>query len=209
MSFVKLRLIVVLSLFTTTNAWAQTQQTSLPRALSFLSPAENVPQSRADRFNDYVFAMVGPFVIVAEGAAAGIQQWRDSPHEWGQGGSGYGKRLGNNMAYNGVRQTISYGLAEALHEDNRYFKSKKQSFGGRLFYALESPAVAQRNGRRTVSISSLSGMVGAAGISQAWAPQSWKGVDNAAANFGITYAGAAGLNVAREFLPELIKKIHK
>src|SRR5690242_8784510 len=135
MSFVKLRLIVVLSLFTTTNAWAQNQQTSLPRALSFLSPAENVPQSSADRFNDYVFAMVGPFVIVAEGASAGIQQWRDSPHEWGQGGSGYGKRLGNNMAYNGVRQTISYGLAEALHEDNRYFKSKKQGFGGRLFYA--------------------------------------------------------------------------
>jgi hypothetical protein len=113
------------------------------------------------------------------------------------------------MAYNGIRQTITYGLSEALHEDNRYFKSKKQSFGGRLVYALESPAMAYKNGHRRVSISSLTGIAGAAGISQAWAPQSWKGVDNAAANFGLTYAGTAGLNVAREFVPDLIKKLRR
>ncbi|HXA51296.1 MAG TPA: hypothetical protein VNV86_13365 [Candidatus Acidoferrum sp.] len=154
-------------------------------------------------------ATVGPFTFVAEAASAGIQQANDSPHEWGQGGEGFGKRLGNNMAYNAIRQTITYGLSEALHEDNRYFKSKKQGFGGRLLYALESPAIAYKEGHRRLSISSLSGMVGAAGISQAWAPQSWKGVDNAAANFGLTYAGQAGLNVAREFLPDLIKKLHK
>jgi hypothetical protein len=197
-----------LSLFAST-ACAQSQQGSLPGVLSFLSPAENVPQTKSQRFNDYLLATVGPLTFLAEGASAGIQQWRASPHEWGQGGEGYGKRLGNNMAYNAIHQTITYGLSEALHEDNRYFKSKKQSFGGRLFYALESPAMAYKNGRRTVSISSLSGMAGAAGISQAWAPQSWKGVDNAAANFGLTYAGVAGLNVAREFVPDLIKKLRR
>jgi hypothetical protein len=206
---VKLSLFVVLSLFTTTNAWAQSQPASLPRVLSFLSPAENVPQTRAERFHDYLLATVGPFACVAEAAGAGIQQWRDSPHEWGQGGEGFGKRLGNNMAYNAIHQTITYGLSEALHEDNRYFKSKKQGFGGRLLYALESPAMAYKNGRRTVSISSLSGIAGAAGISQAWAPHSWRGADNAAANFGLTYAGIAGLNVAREFVPDLIKKLRR
>jgi hypothetical protein len=205
---VKLSLFVIFSLFGGT-ACAQSQQNSTQGVLSFLSPAENVPQTRLQRFEDYMLGMVGPFTIVAEGASAGIQQWRDSPHEWGQGGGGFGKRFANNMAYNGIRVTITYGLSEALHEDNRYFKSKKQGFGPRLLYALESPAMAHKDGHRRLSISSLSGMAGAAGISQAWAPQSWKGVDNAAGNFGLTYAGLAGLNVAREFVPDLIKRLRK
>jgi hypothetical protein len=152
---------------------------------------------------------VGPLTLIAEGASAGIQQWRDSPHEWGQGGSGYQKRFCNNMAYNAVRTTITYGLSEALHEDNRYFRSEKHGTRARLLFALESPAMAHKDGKRRISISSLAGITGAAAISQTWMPPSWQGAGNAAGNWGLTYAGMAGMNVAREFLPGLVKKLKK
>ena len=52
-------------------------------------------------------------------------------------------------------------------------------------------------------------MAGVAGIALAWAPPSWQGVDNYALNFGLTYAGIAGLNVAREFVPGIVRRFRK
>src|SRR6476646_3718246 len=93
---------------------AQTQDNWLSKALGTLSPAEDKPQTAGQRFHDYAVSTIGPLAIISEAASAGIGQWRDSPHEWGQGGSGYGKRFGNNMAYNAVRTTLTYSLAEAF-----------------------------------------------------------------------------------------------
>jgi hypothetical protein len=205
---VKFRLFLIFSLVASTTC-AQSLRGPLGRVLGYLAPAENVPQTKSERFTEYVLATVGPVTIVSEAASAGIGQWRDSPHEWGQGATGYGKRFGNNMAYNAIHMTVTYSLAEVLHEDNRYFRSGKKSTGARILFALESPAMAEKNGNRRVSISSLTGIAGAATISLAWAPSSWQGADNAAANFGLTYAGMAGLNVVREFMPALIKKLRK
>jgi hypothetical protein len=206
---VKFALVFVLSVVTGSNAYAQNHDGPLLRVLGLFSPADNVPQTKGERFKDYVIATVGPLTLIGEAASAGIQQWRDSPHEWGQGASGYGQRFGNDMAYNAVHQTITYGLSEALREDNRYFRSEKQGTGARLLFALESPAMAYHHGKRRVSISSLTGIAGAATLSLTWAPPSWQGAGSAASNFGITYASMAGLNVAREFIPSLVKKLRK
>jgi hypothetical protein len=177
--------------------------------LSHFTPDDPAPISARERFHNYLMSTIGPFPVLAEAAGAGILQWNDSPHEWGQGAEGYGKRFGNNLAYNGVRQTITYGLSEALHEDNRYFASNRKGFG-RVGYALVSPATAKRrSGRRSISISSLAGMAGAAGISRTWSPSSWQGWDQAARSFGFTYAGAAGLNLFREFVPDIIHRLRK
>ena len=194
---------------TAVAGFAQTQDGGLIRSLDMLLPSDATPQTSQQRFQDYALSTVGPFAIVSEAASAGLGQWRDSPREWGQGGSGYGKRFANDMAYNAVRTTITYGLAEVLHEDNRYFASNQDGFKSRILYALESPAMSRRNGRRTVSISSLTGMVGVSCISLAWAPPSWQGADNAAQNFALTYVGIAGFNVIREFVPDLIRKLRK
>jgi hypothetical protein len=52
-------------------------------------------------------------------------------------------------------------------------------------------------------------MATASTLSLAWAPESWQGADNAAISFGLTYAGIAGLNVAREFVPGILRKLHR
>ena len=41
---------------------------------------------------------VGPLAIVGDAAYAGILQEADTPTEWGQGGSGYGKRFASTAA---------------------------------------------------------------------------------------------------------------
>jgi hypothetical protein len=186
--------------------WAQPANNGkVDGLLSLLAPAEQNELTKRKRFNDYVLATVGPVTIVAEAAGAGISQWQDSPTEWGQGGSGFGKRFGNNMAYNAVRTTITYGLSAALREDNRYFGSHRHGIGARIGYALISPGVAHQNGHAVVSVSSLAGIAGAATISQAWAPSSWQGAGHTASNFGWTWAGLAGYNLAREFVPDIVR----
>ena len=37
-----------------------------------------------ERFNRYLKSTVGPFRLVWSAGAAGIDQWRDHPEEWGQ-----------------------------------------------------------------------------------------------------------------------------
>ena len=179
------------------------------RALGVLAPSEATPLTARQRFHDYLVSMVGPLAIVSESASTGISQWRDSPPEWGQGGSGYGKRFASKMAHNAVRHTIIYGASTLLQEDNRYFASGRNGVKARVIYAVTSPVAGIRHGRRTVSFSSVSGMVGSAAISQAWAPPSQRGADDFAIDVALTYAGIAGLNVVREFVPDLIRKLRK
>src|SRR5436190_12440868 len=174
------------------GAWGQT----VDRLLGVLAPSEQTPLTAKQQVHDFLMSTVGPVPVFSAAASAGISQWIDSPPEWRQGGSGYAKRLGNNLAYNGVRNTLTYSIAAVLHEDNRYFGSGRQGFGGRLLYALTSPAIARKDGRKqAVSISSLTGIVGASAISRAWSPPSWQGLDNVGKSIGLSYVGLAGFNV--------------
>lgn len=172
-----------------------------------LAPAPHTPLTPAQRFHDYVMSAVGPVPIFSAAAGAGISQGIDSPPEWGQGARGYGKRFANNFAYNAVRNTLTFGISAALHEDNRYFASENRAVGRRLLHALTSPAIAHKDdGRAAVSVSSWVGIAGASALSRTWAPGSWQGMDNVGRSIGFTYAGMAGLNVAREFVPGLLRR---
>jgi hypothetical protein len=176
------------------------------KALELLAPATPGPITERERFHRYLLSTYGYAPAIAAAASSGIRQWLDSPPEWGQGAAGYGKRVGNNLAYRAVRNTLSFGAATALHEDNRYFASGKQAVAARLLHALISPVVAHREGGRdSVSISSLTGIVGASLISRAWAPPSRQGAGDVGVSIGLSYAGTAGLNVFREFVPDLVR----
>ena len=179
-------------------------------AIGWISPAEPTPLTAAQRWHDYWVATVGPGAILSEGVAATFGQWENSPPEWGQGGSGYGKRLANDLAYNAVRNTLMCGTAMLFHEDNRYFASGKRTVAGRVVYALASPVTARRaSGRRSISISGVTGIAGVSLISRAWSPPSWQGASDVAISAGLTYAGTAGFNLVREFVPDLVRRFRK
>ena len=178
------------------------------KTLRMFGPFERTPLTQKERFRLYVANTIGAPTIAGEAVSAGFSQAIDSPHEWGQGMAGYGKRFASNLAYNAVRQTISYGASIPLHEDNRYFASGRESIKGRIIYALASPLIAHKpDGRATFSFSAAAGIAGAAMIPRYWYPPSWRGVGNAFPNAGWTFAGTAASNLFREFVPDIIRRI--
>jgi hypothetical protein len=179
----------------------------IDKVLGMVGPSEPSHLTQKDRFQLYLLYTGGPLPLLGEAAGAGISQWKNSPPEWGQGWGAYGDRFGSNLAYNGIRQTISYGASIAFHEDNRYFASGKHGVWGRTGYAILSTFTARRpDGRQSFSVSSVSGVMGASAIASIWGPESWHGAGNIAHNAGISFGATAVLNVVREFLPDVLHR---
>jgi hypothetical protein len=118
-------------------------ETTIDKIFGMVAPEEPSQLTEAKRFHLYLLSAGGPIPILGEAIGAGVSQWENSPEEWGQGWNAYGKRFGSNLAYNGIRQTITYGVSAAFHEDNRYFASHKNGFWSRTGYAALSTVVAQ------------------------------------------------------------------
>src|SRR5688500_2719177 len=73
--------------------------------------------TKRERFDRYVKDTVGPLRLARTAAAAGLEQWRDTPEEWEQGMKGYGKRFASSLGRNAIQQSVTYGLDEALDQD--------------------------------------------------------------------------------------------
>jgi hypothetical protein len=180
------------------------------RFLDMFTPAEPKPQTARQKFYHYVWNTIGPNPLLSRAAGAGISQWTNTPHEWGQGWEAYGKRFGSGLAYNGIRQTVMYGISVPLHEDNRYFASRSKGFWPRARGAIISPVTGHHpDGRTTFSISATCGIVSAASISTIWEPPSQKRIGNMASSAGITFGTTAAFNFVREFLPDVLHRPRK
>jgi hypothetical protein len=180
------------------------QGDTAPAAKLNSAPLVYVPLTQSERARRYAKSMFSLEAIGRAAAGAGLQQWRNTPHEWDQGAEGYGRRFASSFGENVVRQTITYAVSSAIDEDNRYFRSERTGFGSRTMYAVESAFLARRSdGTRRLSYSRITGLVAAAFISRAWQPPSERGPSHAAANVGTTVGAEIGFNVVREILPDL------
>jgi hypothetical protein len=180
------------------------------RILSWIEPAPSEEKGRPERMSEFLMSTVGPIPLFGEAAGAGIGQWATWPKEWGQGWDAFGKRFGSNLAYNGIRQTVTYGASLALGEDTRYFASRDSGWWARTRHALVSTFTARHaDGRDTFSISGTGGVIAASALSSMWGPASWKGPGNISENAAISFASTAGTNVIREFLPDILHRPRK
>jgi hypothetical protein len=162
------------------------------------------PLTQRERTQLYLKTMVNPLGYIKAGFSAGIDQWKDKPLEWEQGASGYGKRFGNIIGQYSIQRTVTFGLASALHEDNRYFNSGKKGLWNRAGYAVVSGVLARHDdGSRYVSISQVGGVAAGAFLSRAWQPTSQHSAGDGAVSFGISMASNMGFSVVKEFLPDL------
>lgn len=157
--------------------------------------------SAEHRRNRYFRSLVGPFAIGRVAASAGLAQWSDSPEEWGQGAEGYGKRFASQFGRNVIRQSVTYGLSEALRLDTGFEKSKRKGFWPRLSDALVQNVTSRtRSGNRVISAPILAGAYTAAIIpAETWYPSRYSYKDGLRSG---TYSIATGfgINVVREFL---------
>ena len=204
----------LLALVLAPAAFTQTTNSAGPdpidRILDLVGPVPAASTPHPERFSEFVQATVGPVPLLGEAAGAGINQWMNTPEEWGQGCGAYGKRYGSNLGYNAIRQTITYAGSVALREDTRYFASSSSGVWARTRHALVSTFTARRlDGRTRFSFSNTAGVIGASAISSVWGPESWKGPGNIASNAGVSFASTAAFNVLREFLPDILHRPRK
>jgi hypothetical protein len=172
-------------------------------------PAPSLPSNTPDpyvfpdsnkRFHRYVKASIDPLSLLKIAASAGFSQWDSDPLEWGQGMKGYGKRLASNFGGNVIRQTVTYGLSEALHLDTGFERSNRHGFWPRLKDALVQNITSRtRSGKRIISPPIFAGAYAGAIIpSETWYPSRYSYKDGLRSG---TYSLGAGfaLNAIREF----------
>jgi len=165
------------------------------------TPAPYVFPTASKRFHRYVKSSIGPFALLKSSASAALNQWDDNPQEWGQGAEGYGKRLASNLGGNVIRQTVTYGLSEALRLDTGFEKSSRTGFWPRLSDALVQNVTSRtHSGKRVISAPILAGTyVGSINPTETWYPSRYGYKDGLREG---TYSLATGfvLNAVREFI---------
>lgn len=154
-----------------------------------------------ERFKRYLSSTAGPFAMLRIGAGAGINQWRDSPEEWGQGAEGYGKRFASGFGRNAVQQTVTYGLDSALGLDTGFQKSKREGFFPRFKDALVQNVTSRtKSGKRVISAPRLVGVyTGGVVAAETWYPDRYTYKDGLRQGTNTLLTGF-GINLLREFV---------
>jgi len=170
--------------------------------------AEFTPLTPKKRLVVYSKDLFGPFSIFLAGLSAGVTQAQNSPPEWGGGARGYGIRFANYYGEAFVSNMLQMFGEDILREDNLYYGSGERGFWKRTGYAVRSSVLARgKDGTQHLSISQVGSTAGASFISRTWQPPSDSSAADGARNFGIQLATNAGVNVVREFLPDVTRPI--
>lgn len=74
---------------------------------------------------------------------AGIDQIRDEPEEWGHGWSGFGKRLGSEVAGGVIQETVNEAIAAAMNRPLTYTRCACHGFWPRTGWALKAGVTDQ------------------------------------------------------------------
>ena len=180
---------------TTQSQNTQTQQTTAAKNDEYIFPTSE------QRLRRYGRSMFGPFAIGRVALSAGINQWNDSPEEWGQGAEGYGKRFASQFGRNVIRQSVQFGLSEAIHLDTGFQRSKRKGFGPRLRDALVQNVTSRtRTGKRVVSVPILAGAYASPIIAyETWYPGRYSYKDGLRSG-SISLATGFAINALREFV---------
>src|SRR5438552_8563703 len=113
----------------------------------------------------------GPRAIAGIVAYAGVLQEFDAPREWGQGGAAYGKRVASTAGAWGIHGALAFGLDSALHQDPRYYRSRRAGFWRRTGHAFRGTILTRTDaGRETLSIWRIGSAYGSAYLSNLWYP---------------------------------------
>ena len=166
-----------------------------PQDMLYIRPTDK------QRFKWYVDSMFGPVSLGKTVALAGIETWRNSPQEWGPHWDGFGKRVASGLGKGIVKNSVQFGLDEALTLDSHYYVSKKKSVGARVTNALISPVTARdKNGNRVIGVPRIAGTYASSIIAaETWYPSryTWKdGLKNGTYSIGFT----AAFNLFKEFV---------
>lgn len=124
--------------------------------------------------------------------------------------AGYGKCFGS-LELDATDSSFigDFVLPVVLHQDPRYFRLGKGSFGKRAWWAVSRVFVTYNDSGHTVFYSSaLSGTVIAGVLSNLYYPSQDVGMSHTMTRIAIDLGNTALYNLAAEFWPDIDHKIH-
>jgi hypothetical protein len=151
-----------------------------------------------------------PISVLAAGFNAGLDQASNKDPTFGQGGSGYGKRLGANF----TGQTVSRFFGDFLYptvfsEDPRYYRMARGSTRARLLHAVSHTVVAHHdNGKLMFNFTEWLATGSSVALNNLYHPGNQPGVAAAARNGAFVVLQDMGFDVLREFWPEVARKFN-
>jgi hypothetical protein len=171
--------------------------------------ATDGPLTAKGKFKLFVSDSVAPSQFLASALGSALAQASDSPHGYGQGWDGYGKRFGSSMAR--AASTNFFGdfvLASTLHQDPRFFAEKNPTFFGAVKYSLKRVVVTRNDdGRPVFNSSGLGGVALAEGLANAYWPEADRGFGSTMGRIGTDLGSMAGGYLLRDYWPVFFKKL--
>jgi len=155
--------------------------------------------------------MTDPVTISFLGAIALLGQARNSDPSYGQGMQGYAKRYATVYADTGIGTLMTASVFPTiLHQDPRYFQRGSGGVWRRTVYAVSQIFVTRSDsGQAQFNYSEIAGNAVAAGISNTYHPKNQRTLGNTLSVWGTDTMLNALCNVAKEFWPDLRRKIRK
>jgi hypothetical protein len=135
---------------------------------------------------------------------------RDGYCGYGKGWGGYGKCFGSlELEANTSSFLGDFLLPSLLHQDPRYFRLGRASFGGRVAYAVSRVFVTHSDeGHWVFNSSALSGTAISAGLSNLYFPKQQVGWGPTVGRAAIDLGNTALYNLAAEFWPDIETVLH-
>jgi hypothetical protein len=140
---------------------------------------------------------------------AAINQWRNTPHEWGQGALGFSRRYGTAYLYSfGVRNSMAFALDSTLHQDPRYFPSIRHRWARLSDCLLQTVTTRTDGGDRTFNTWRIGSAYAAGLFSTIWYPTRVATIGDAMWRGTVALSLDTAANVLREFSPEIRRDVH-
>ncbi|MEO6807454.1 MAG: hypothetical protein ABI286_04225 [Edaphobacter sp.] len=171
------------------------------------------PLTAKEKFQEWAQGTYDPlgFGITAFEAGTLEHSSQDGFCGYGHGWGGYGQCYGSLKLDSTVSSFIGdYALPALLHQDPRYFRLGKGSFGKRLFYVVSRVFVTNNDSGHTVfNSSALSGTVIAGTLSNLYYPPQDVGVSPTVHRIALDLGNTAIYNGAAEFWPDIHRGIQR
>jgi hypothetical protein len=154
--------------------------------------------------NSVSLSTIGSALI---GSAYG--QATNRPSGYHQGGEGYAKRFGADMARSASYNLFgNFLLASALHEDPRFFVKKNLSFGQSVKYAAVRVAYTSTDGgEKQINYSGLMGPLMAEGLANAYYPDKNRTAGGTLTRYAVDLGWRFGGNLLRQYWPTLNRRL--
>jgi hypothetical protein len=163
------------------------------------------PLSVRCKFRLFLTSTYSPYTFASAAFQATEAQATGQWPQYGGGMQGWGKRFGAALANTESRRFIQgFALSTILHQDPRYFPSRKRKLISRAWYSATRVVVTKNDsGNSTFNTSEFLGALFTSALQNTYYPTQDRNVEETMNRFSGALSSDAIGNLLREFTPEM------